>query len=188
MTLPPVNAAPDFSGEGKKEASKTDMLVIKEALARLAMLEAQLEEKEAEAGRIKAQIKRVSESEIPEIFDTIGIYDMTLDDGRKITIKSDVQCHIPPENQEQVFVWLREHEFGSLIKNEVKVAFGMNEDAEAATLIERLALEGLHVDAKTSIHPRTLTSFVREQQQAGNTLPDGIVVFPYRKTIVKARK
>lgn len=174
----------DFETE-VRTPSATDMVRIQEAIALLRQLQGEAEMKKLELDRVLGQIARVSEVEIPAIFDELGIQDMRLIDGRRVTIKSDFRPSISEDNREEVFLWMRTHNHAELIKNELKVVFGKGEDSQAAVLLERLALEGLAVDFKTFVHPATLAAFVREQTAKGEAIPDGINQNPYRKTIIK---
>ena len=59
-----------------------------------------------------------------------------------------------------------------MIKNQVTMEFGMNQDNEAKSVIEDLKQKGLPVQQKTTVHPSTLRGFVREQiQDLGRDVP-----------------
>lgn len=174
-----------FETEVVRTQSQTDMLRVKDAVKRLEEITrriAEIEDELASAKKVQAQI---SEVELPDIFDILGLQEIKLDDGRKVSLKDDVTSSIAEANREAAFAWLRENEFDSIIKREVKLTFGMGEDAKAAALCEELIIKGLPVAQKEFVHPGTLKAFVQERIRAGLQLPESITVFPFRKTIIK---
>ena len=57
---------------------------------------------------------------------------MKLADGSAIEVKEIYSATIPVARKDGAYNWLRENGLGDLIKNEVTVSFGRNEDNKAA--------------------------------------------------------
>lgn len=117
------------------------------------------------------QLKEVQERLLPNAMAEVGMAEFKLEDGTKISIKNDVHCSIPKDDGGRAFGWLRDHEFGGLIKNQIIAEFGKGEDEQAIAAATLLAEHGYHPEQKQSVHPSTLKAFVKEQMNKGNEIP-----------------
>ena len=108
-------------------------------------------------------LKMLSEETIPNVFLTLGISELSLDDGSKVKVTPYYAASIKEENQVVAFEWLRDNDHDDLIKHEIKVGFGKGEDEEAAELKKTLAELNVNYTDKEFVHPMTLKAFVKEQ-------------------------
>ena len=58
----------------------------------------------------------------------MNISTLKLADGSAVEVKPIYGASIPKDKQEGAFKWLRDNGLGDLIKNQIIVAFGRNED------------------------------------------------------------
>ena len=85
--------------------------------------------------------------------------------------------------------WLRENGLGDIIKNEISVSFGRNEDNKAADYAELAKSSGFQPTQKMKVEPMTLKALVRERIEAGKEMPTEIFgVFSENKTTIKRNK
>lgn len=146
---------------------------------------------EAELAVAQADYLRVEREDLPELMREVGLTKLTLTDGTEVTLTEEVTAAITEERRAAAHAWLREHNFGGLIKTVVTVPFGRGEEEEARRMAERIAEEHeCSLDEK--VHPMTLKAFVREQVEDGKPLPfDLFGVHPFSRAkikMVKARK
>lgn len=127
----------------------------------IATLEEQLE-------KMKEKAKHLSEVLIPEAMMEVGMESFKLKDGTSVTISKFYSGSIKEEFADRAFAWLRSTGNDSLIKREVKLAFGKGEDAAANKVLDILEQNGYSPTDKSSVHPMTLKSFIREQMESGN--------------------
>ena len=66
---------------------------------------------------------------------------------------------------------MRENNFADLIKNNVTLTFGRNEDNSAKSLVDELRNKGHNVKQAEKVEPMTLKAFVREQIEKGKDVP-----------------
>lgn len=130
-------------------------------------LEFQLEQK-------REQYKKITEDDMPALMDEIGVSSVTLTNGQRIVIDTSLHCSIAAAAKEEAHKWLREHKHGDLIKNEVNIKFGMNEDNLVGEIKGKVEELGLKYDQKESVHPMSLKSFVKEQMKLGIQLPQDL--------------
>jgi hypothetical protein len=135
--------------------------------------ESRITDLEAELKEEREKHRNVSERELPDAMDEIGVESFTLKDGRVVTVKMDYHASIPKVRQGEAFGWLRTNGHDGLIKRNVTVKFGKGEDTEAEELVQVLRdtfPESPFTD-KHSVHPQTLKAFVREQMEQGIDIP-----------------
>lgn len=136
----------------------------------LPLLEAQIEELENKLKAVNARYAFITEVSMPEILMELGIDQIRLATGQKCTMTKFYAASIPEASQQEAFKWLRENGHDSIIKNKIEGTFGKGEDEKVQKLMETLVDEGF--TCKTNVHAMTLKSFVKEQMEAGQTLPD----------------
>ena len=62
----------------------------------------------------------------------MGLSHIKLMDGSSVDVKPNYSANITIANREAAFNWLRNNGLGDIIKNEILVSFGRNEDNKAA--------------------------------------------------------
>lgn len=128
-----------------------------------------LEEKLAEKQKLYDDIET---DKLPDVLKQIGLPYFRLDDGTTVEVKKEYYGSISADNQSAASAWLREQNCADIIKNEIKLAFGMGEDVEVKKLVDRLTKAGYTFEQKESVHASTLKAFIKEQTEAGVTLPE----------------
>jgi len=116
----------------------------------------------------KEQELKLSEQDIPNLMQKAGAASIKLTDGTAVEIKPYYGARIPASRTEEAFDWLRENNFADLIKNNVTLTFGRNEDNMAKSLVDDLRNKGHNVKQAEKVEPMTLKAFVREQIEKGN--------------------
>lgn len=133
--------------------------------------------------------KKLSEVELPELMETLGLSEFSLTDGSKVTIKESIQASITKANEKLAFEWLIQNGFGDLIKNEIKTVFGKGQEELAEAAANKLQEIGVEVNRKKSVHPSTLKAFVKEELTNGRDVPSDLFsVFIGKKSIIKEKK
>lgn len=119
----------------------------------------------------KEQELKLSEQDIPNLMQKAGAASIKLTDGTAVEIKPYYGARIPASRTEEAFGWLRENNFADLIKNNVTLTFGRNEDNMAKSLVDDLRNKGHNVKQAEKVEPMTLKAFVREQIEKGKDVP-----------------
>lgn len=143
--------------------------------------------------RLKQELKDVEERLLtittvllPDFMKSIGLKKFTLDDDTTLSMGTEYYGSISEENKPQAMEWMRAQGHGSLVKNEIKLSFGMGEDADADKLKKRLEKAGYSYEQKEGIHASTLKAFIKEQTEAGVILPE--VFNSFVQDVVKIAK
>lgn len=122
--------------------------------------------------KLKKETARILREEtVPAAMQELGLQDLTLATGQKLSVKQDVYASIPPESKHAAMEWLNQHGFAGLIKVGVQTDFGKGESARAYELFTELQRRGLPVQYGENVHPQTLKAFLREQIAKGADVP-----------------
>ena len=120
------------------------------------------------------EIERISGDVIPTLLSEMGLASLKLADGSAVDVKPYYSANISIKNREAAYSWLRSNGLGDIIKNEVSVSFGRNEDNKAADYANLAKGQGYQPTQKLKVEPMTLKALVRERTGAGKEMPTDI--------------
>lgn len=134
---------------------------IRELGSALRDIEEAIVEEEITMSNLKEKRRTIAEELIPNLMEEVGLKLIQLNDDTKIQLNEFVDARI--KDPQTAFDWLRETNNDSIIKNQLSVTLGRDEDALARN-IQDLIKESydVDIDAKISIHHATLKSFCRD--------------------------
>ena len=119
----------------------------------------------------------------------MGLSHLKLMDGSSVDVKPNYSASITIANRDAAFQWLRDNNLGDIIKNEISVSFGRNEDLKAADYASLASERGYQPTQKLKVEPMTLKALVRERIEAGKELPTELFnVFVGNKTTIKRKQ
>ena len=148
-----------------------------------------IEQNEKYLKQRKQDLEQVSGEAIPTMLTEMGLSYLKLADGSSVEVKTNYSATITLANKEKAFNWLRENGLGDIIKNELIVSFGRNEDNKAASYAELAKGQGYQPTQKLKVEPMTLKALVRERIEAGKPMPTEIFgVFIGNKTTIKRKQ
>ena len=148
-----------------------------------------IEQNEEYLKQRKKDLEQVSGEAIPTMLSEMGLSYLKLADGSSVEVKTNYSATITLANKEKAFNWLRENGLGDIIKNELTVSFGRNEDNKAAEYAVLAKGQGYQPTQKLKVEPMTLKALVRERIEAGKPLPTEIFnVFIGNKTTIKRKQ
>jgi len=153
------------------EVSEVSLKTLTDKANEMVKLEEEVEEKQASLKRSQKELKVLSEEEIPALLSEVGLSEITLTNGKKISTTAYYYGRITEHNQQEAFTWLQDNGHGDIIKNVISVSFGRDEDVNAEKLLSNLQDNGYSTNGKKWVEPMTLKAFIREQVESGNDLP-----------------
>ena len=137
----------------------------------LQKLEDEIKADEEKLKQKKDAADKISEQVIPEIMESMKLKTMKLHDGSAIEVKEIYSATIPVDKREGAFNWLRKNDLGDLIKNEITVSFGRNEDNKAREYANLAESNGYQPQQKLKVEPMTLKALYRERVGKNLDLP-----------------
>ena len=180
----------NFEKDQRDAMKKTEGIQsLADQVEKLESLNKSLEQQEENMKNTKSQIQKDSGDLIPTMMSEMGLAELKLQDGSHLNVSTSYRATITEANKEAAFNWLRTNGLGDIIKNEISVSFGRNEDNKAASYAALAKGQGFQPTQKMKVEPMTLKALVRERIEAGKEMPTEIFgVFSENKTTIKRNK
>ena len=180
----------NFEDDQTKMLGKTENIQsLADQVERLDQLLKQIELDEDLLKQKKKNSEHLSGEVIPTMMAEMGLSHLKLMDGSSVDVKPNYSASISIANREAAFGWLRNNGLGDIIKNEISVSFGRNEDNKAADYAVLAESQGYQPQQKLKVEPMTLKALVRERIEAGKEMPTEIFnVFVGNKTTIKRKQ
>jgi len=137
-------------------------------------LEDQVKAEEQALKDKKTDLERISGEVIPTLLSEMGLSSLKLADGSAVDVKPYYAANISLKNREAAYNWLRSNGLGDIIKNEIIVSFGRDEDNKATTYVNLARGQGYQPTQKLKVEPMTLKALVRERIENGKNMPTDI--------------
>ena len=123
----------DFEKDQQDAMSKTENIQsLADQVEKLESLQTRLQLQEDNMKSTKKEIERLSGDIIPTMMSEMGLAELKLHDGSHLKVSTSYRATITEANKVAAFNWLRKNGLGDIIKNEISVSFGRNEDNKAA--------------------------------------------------------
>ena len=169
--------------------STTNIKTLSDQVLKLRAMEDQLKIMEDALKTKKKEIDRVSGEVIPTMLSEMGLSQLKLMDGSSVDVKPFYSATISAQNKDRAYNWLRTNGLGDIIKNDISVSFGRNEDDKAAKYADLAKSNGFQPTQKLKVEPMTLKALVRERIEAGKEMPTEIFnIFVGNKTTIKRKQ
>lgn len=157
-----------FKGDA---AAPSDLATLSQFAASLNAAELEAAKLEAQLAAAKAKVADLSERQIPELMDSLGMKTFTTTAGFRVDVKRTIRASIPAANKDRAMKWLDDNGHSGLIKRAIMVAFDRDQEKEAAKLETQLAKKFENVRTDLRVEPSTLRAFIGEQLAAGSPIP-----------------
>ena len=180
----------NFEQDQQDAMSRTENIQsLADQVQRLEGLLQRIETSENNLKDLKKAYQHISGEVIPTMMSEMGLSELKLQDGSHLKVATSYRATITEANKEAAFNWLRNNGLGDIIKNEISVSFGRNEDNKAADYAALAQERGYQPTQKLKVEPMTLKALVRERIEAGKEMPTEIFgVFSENKTTIKRNK
>jgi hypothetical protein len=149
-------------------------------------LESQIKTLEHTMKNFQAQLRQVSEVDIPNLLDETGLSEVKLRDGTKVVVREDLRVSTTGKNRDVINRWLTEIGCEDLIRDEVVASFNRGEGERAEELLRHLTLLGVLSDRKRYVNPQSFAALLREMRDKGEDVPlERLGVFVQRRAQLK---
>ena len=180
----------DFEKDQEQVLDKTTNInKLADKIKELQAHQQQLQIQEDAVKQKKKDIEYLSGEVIPTMLSEMGLSFLKLQDGSSVEVKTNYSATITQAKKAEAFNWLRENGLGDIIKNEISVSFGRNEDNKAADYAELAKGQGFEPQQKLKVEPMTLKALVRERLEAGKEMPTELFnIYVGNKTTIKRKQ
>jgi len=180
----------NFEQDQTEVLSKTENIQsLADQVQKLNTLDQDIESIEKNLKQKKKDFEHLSGEVIPTMMAEMGLSHLKLMDGSSIDVKPNYSASITIANRDAAFQWLRDNNLGDIIKNEISVSFGRNEDNKAADYANLASERGYQPTQKLKVEPMTLKALVRERLENGKEMPTELFnVYVGNKTTIKRKQ
>ena len=137
-----------------------------------------LQDIQQEIQNYKDRIKDLEESEkyfsqvvIPDMMNAMNLKTMKLKDGSEIEISNKFFATALAEKKAEAYQWLRDNGLGNIVKNEITVRFGKDEDNKAQQYATLARGQGYEPEQKVAVHASTLRVALEDLHTRGGQIP-----------------
>lgn len=153
-----------FEDEIQPEGATLERLL--EYADEITLLEAEIADDTVKLAEKNEKLKKLTQKTVPGIMKELQLKSFKLKDGSELLVEDKIQASIPAAKKAEAFEWLEKYHFDGIIKTSVSVSFGKGEMEKAKEAQKVLAEKGVIATIDRSVHPATLTSFVKERLAA----------------------
>jgi len=180
----------DFEKDQEQVINKTTNInKLADKIQEMRAIQSAIESDEQQLKQKKKHLENLSGEVIPTMLSEMGLSFLKLADGSSVEVKTNYSATITQANKEKAFNWLRQNGLGDIIKNEIVVSFGRNEDNKAADYAELAKGQGFQPTQKLKVEPMTLKALVRERLEGGKEMPTELFnIFVGNKTTIKRKQ
>ena len=180
----------DFEKDQQEVLDKTtNVNKLADKIREMQAVQKAIELDEEQIKQKKKHLEYISGEVIPTMLSEMGLSFLKLQDGSSVEVKTNYSATITQANKEAAFNWLRENGLGDIIKNEISVSFGRNEDNKAADYANLAKGQGFEPQQKLKVEPMTLKALVRERMEAGKEMPTELFnIYVGNKTTIKRKQ
>jgi hypothetical protein len=170
--------------------------------SRMLNLQEEISRSEEALKQKKQDLTKLAEQDLPDLMMELNIKDFTLSNGAKVEVNDIISGSVPAAGaidrakgddkidlemrQENCFDWLRANGAGDLIKSNVEVQFGRDEDDACNSFIDELQDRQIYYKRAKAVHPGTLNSFIKERLSEGKEVPHDLFrIYTGRKAKIR---
>jgi hypothetical protein len=142
----------NFEADQQDAMKKTEGIQsLADQVERLELCDDRIADIENDLKMMKKKRDHISGEVIPTMMSEMGLAELKLHDGSHLKVSTSYRATITEANKEAAFNWLRSNGLGDIIKNEISVSFGRNEDNKAADYAELAKGQGFQPTQKMRI-------------------------------------
>ena len=154
------------------QSDVVDPQKLSEEIEKLKSIQSAISNKESELKELKEEEKIQSGVVIPKLMEEMNLSTLKLKDGSEVSVKNIYSATIKAEKKLEAINWLRSNGLGDIVKNDITVTFGRDEDNKAMAYANLAKERGYEPTQKTSVHPATLKVVLEERQKNGKDVPE----------------
>ena len=157
--------------DAPSQVTQTNPEKLSEEIKKLQDIQSKINHHENLIKDFKQDEKYYSEVVIPEMMNEMNLKTMKLKDGSEIEISNKFFANALAAKRAEAYQWLRENGLGNIVKNEITVRFGKDEDTKATQYATLARGQGYEPEQKVSVHAGTLRVALEDLHTRGGQIP-----------------
>ena len=144
---------------------------LSEEVEKLKTIQNTIKELEDRVKDLKEDEKYFSFIVIPKLMEDMNLKSLKLKDGSELKITNKFFASAKADKKQEAIQWLRSNGLGDIVKNEITVNFGQNEDNKAMAYASLARERGYEPLQKESVHHASLSVVMKEWKEKGKEIP-----------------
>lgn len=161
-----------YAADAQESVDSEDLLArITRATRELAIAQADVTEAEGVLKAAQDRVRQLEEFTLPELMREAGQELIRTSDGTTVELTEKLFASIPTATAPQALKWLAENGQAAIIKRDLLLKFGKNEEEKADRALQIILEGGFTPQDKSTVHPQTLAAAIREMIANGVEVP-----------------
>jgi hypothetical protein len=179
----------DLRKDAPDQSTSIDPDKLSTEVEKLQSVKKQIENLESRIKDLKEDEKYFSCVIIPKLMEDMNLSSLKLKDGSELSVKKIYSASIRADKKAEAIHWLRENGLGDIVKNNITVSFGQNEDNKAVEYASLARSNGYEPIQEEKVHPSTLKVVMKEWNDKGHEVPEELFsTFDGNQTHFKNKK
>ena len=126
---------------------------------------------ELQVKKLVAQHKQIAEEQLPELFEQVGMQEITTRTGLPLKLKNKVYTSIAKGRKALAIAWLDANGQGGMVKRSVIIDFDKTQSDKVEALLRLIGPGWPNNRTELDVHSSTVKAFVKKQLTDGKKIP-----------------
>ena len=173
MAAAAKNALPyDYSGLQDDTVDQTDILGRISVIAdEMNQIDKDIAAAELSVKKLKETHRQIAEEQLPELFEQVGMSELTTLKGLPLKLKNKVFTNISKGRKPTAIAWLDANGQGGMVKRCVIIDFDKTQEDKVAALLRLIDKGWPNNRTELDVHASTVKAFVTKQLNDGEEIP-----------------
>ena len=161
----------NLRADAPAQVTQTEPEKLSQQIKTLQDIQQEIDNHKAKIKELEEREKHFSQVVIPDMMNAMNLKTMKLKDGSEIEISNKFFASALAAKRTEAYNWLRENGLGNIVKNEITVRFGRDEDNKAQQYATLAKGQGYDPEQKVSVHAGTLRLTLEDFHSRGGKIP-----------------
>ncbi len=161
----------NLRADAPAQVTQTEPEKLSQQIKTLQDIQPEIDNHKAKIKELEEREKHFSQVVIPDMMNAMNLKTMKLKDGSEIEISNKFFASALAAKRTEAYNWLRENGLGNIVKNEITVRFGRDEDNKAQQYATLAKGQGYDPEQKVSVHAGTLRVALEDLHSRGGKIP-----------------
>jgi len=134
-------------------------------------LDKELAQVDMQMKRLKEQRRQISEEQLPELFERVGMQELKTRSGLPLKMKERVHTNVSKDRKPAAIAWLDENGHGGMVKRNVIIEFDKTQADKVEALFRLIGRGWPNHRQELDVHASTVKAFVTQQLKDGKEIP-----------------
>ena len=161
----------NLRADAPAQVTQTEPEKLSQQIKTLQDIQQEIDNHKNKIKELEEREKHFSQTVIPDMMLAMNLKTMKLRDGSELEIDNRFFATALAPKRAEAYQWLRENGLGNIVKNEITVRFGKDEDNKAMQYATLARGQGYEPEQKVSVNAGTLRVALRDLHERGGQIP-----------------